>query len=370
MTNTTSNLRKAAILIRSLDADSAAALLAQLSPAEAASVRQALRELGSIDPEEQADLVVEFRRTRPLATEPSRRGVELTLSTLADAPESSSVGQSESRRDIAKRFEFLEKAPTNVLVSYLSREHAQTIAVLLAHLAPAHAAEVLSALPDKLQADTIERLSLLGETDSEVVAVLESELAAWAATRLSQGTARGDRRDAMAAILSAADEKTRSALVKRLKSQEPGSTNERHAVRPLSARSRDASYKHFAQTSLPAVCDAGVTLPKAQPPVPSPPPLPAISFEHLIHLDDETLATVLRAVDANALALALAGSGDELVDRICSQMPKRTAREFRRELRRMGPTRLSDVEAAQRLMAHQAALQLAHRRQRPVEQLG
>jgi flagellar motor switch protein FliG len=86
----------------------------------------------------------------------------------------------------------------------------------------------------------------------------------------------------------------------------------------------------------------------------------------LIHLDDRTLANVLREVDANALALALAGSDDVLVDRICDQMPKRMAKTFRRELRRLGPTRLSDVEAAQRLVAHHAALQLAQRRPRPV----
>jgi flagellar motor switch protein FliG len=75
------------------------------------------------------------------------------------------------------------------------------------------------------------------------------------------------------------------------------------------------------------------------------------------------LSAVLRQVDADVLALALAGSHEELVDRICDQMPKRTAREFRRQLRRLGPTRLSDVEAAQRAVAQVAARQLAERRQ-------
>jgi flagellar motor switch protein FliG len=83
------------------------------------------------------------------------------------------------------------------------------------------------------------------------------------------------------------------------------------------------------------------------------------AFDDLIRLDPRTLASVLRQVDANVMALALAGSRDELVDRICEQMPKRTARAFRRELRRLGPTRISDVAAAQRAVAHIAAQQLA-----------
>ncbi len=67
----------------------------------------------------------------------------------------------------------------------------------------------------------------------------------------------------------------------------------------------------------------------------------------------------MREADANVLALALAGSRDEMVDRICEQMPKRTARMFRRELRRLGPTRLSDVEAAKRAIAQIAVRQMA-----------
>jgi flagellar motor switch protein FliG len=55
------------------------------------------------------------------------------------------------------------------------------------------------------------------------------------------------------------------------------------------------------------------------------------------------------------LVLALAGSSEELVERIAGQMPKRTAKAFRRQLHKLGPTRLSDVEAAQLAVASAAA---------------
>ena len=63
-----------------------------------------------------------------------------------------------------------------------------------------------------------------------------------------------------------------------------------------------------------------------------------------------------------SLVLALAGSHDELVDRICEPMPRRTAKAFRRQLSRLGPTRLSDVEAAQRLVAAAAARRIAEQK--------
>jgi flagellar motor switch protein FliG len=83
-------------------------------------------------------------------------------------------------------------------------------------------------------------------------------------------------------------------------------------------------------------------------------------------IQDRRMSALLHNVDANVLAVALVGSREEFIDRICDQMPKRTARAFRRELRRVGPTRLSDVETAQRMVADTAARDLAARRQTPI----
>ena len=361
MTNTASNLRKAAVLIRSLDAESAAGLLAQLSPAEAASVRQAIRALGPIDPDEQADILAEFRRVQPMAAQSARGGVELSLSKPADDAGLPPGVKQQSNGGNEKRFDFLENAPTSVLVSHLSREHAQTIAVVLSHLAPAHAAEVLAALPQKLQADTIERLCVLGETDSASVAVLESELATWLAKRVGGRAERGQRRDTMAAILAAADPKTRTALLQTVRSHKLAVADQGP---PAIARKEKTTIKASKSVRRSSNRTALRTDGRYEPqsPAPSPRPLPRIDFDHLIHLDDRTLAAVLHNVDATALALALAGSSDELVDRICNQMPKGPARAFQREVRRLGPTRLSDVEAAQRLVVRVAAQQLAQRR--------
>ena len=389
-----SNLRKAAVLIRSLDSDAAAIMLAQLSREEASTIRAAIRELGPVDAEEQADVAAEFRSTRPAVGANASAGVELSLSSpMIGSDEITMPSAVESTSPAAERFAFLATASTSSLVRFLVREHAQTIAVVLSHLAPARAAKVLAELPDKLQADTIERLSALGETDPESVTMLERELAMWLSTRGEDRDTLARRRETMSNILAAADDSVRRSILSKLKTSNraladqiappdqlqklrettgrtsSGRTTATESRRPTATAKPvyeilSTRVARVARTPLPFVPpQSQLLIPQPPAPNPQPLPLPRIEFDQLIHLDTHTLTAVLREVDANVLALALAGSREDLVDRICEQMPKRTAREFRRGLRRLGPTRLSDVAAAQRAVADTAARHLAKRQQ-------
>src|SRR5437868_3208904 len=127
MTNIDPHLRKAAVLLRSLDADTAAMMLAQLSAEEAAAIRAAMRALGAVEADEQADVVAELRRERP-ANATTFAGVELALSSSFGSDTYDQPGALQPANGRSKRFEFLQSAPISALVPYLAREHAQTIA--------------------------------------------------------------------------------------------------------------------------------------------------------------------------------------------------------------------------------------------------
>ncbi len=272
----------------------------------------------------------------------------------------------------SKRFEFLDDAPISDLVPFLRREHVQTIAVVLSHLPPARAAIVLAALPQKLQADTVERLSQLGESDPESVVVVERELTQWMAKRSNGRSAGSQRGDSMSSILAAADAATRGEILANLKTHK--SSLARQLAEPDPVRRRERPRKSTIKTDPTpkrtieypkrdhlATDRASRQLRSLLQRQPSPPPL---NFDELVNFDDEALAGVLREVDPNVLALALAGSRDELTDRICGRMPKRVAREFRRRFGKLGPTRLSDVEAAQQSVARIAARRLSEQRRK------
>jgi hypothetical protein len=166
----------------------------------------------------------------------------------------------------------------------------------------------------------------------------------------------------MAAILAAADPKSRGQILSNMKDHK-AAIAEQFSTRPTE---RPAARVPLAEPPTKKPATRSAENPVRQTVAAAPRAevrLPRVNFDDLAGLDSRTLSAVLRQVDANLLALALAGSREELVDRICEQMPKRTAREFRRQLRRLGPTRLSDVEGAQRAVAKVAAQQLADRRQ-------
>ena len=306
MTALTHNLRKAAVVIRSLDAESAAALLARLSPAEAQQVRQAIQTLGAVDTDEQADVSAEFRRSGAVAREAPGHGVELQLSApLNTPPPADAAGK-------ARPFEFLEQARIESLVPYLSREHAQTVAVVLSYLPPARAAQLLAALPERIQAAAVERLTLLGDTDPSSLQVLERELADWVARQQATRTRPTGALDTVAAILAAANQPARQGILANL-----------------------VKHNHQLAEQLTPKQPEPVKEPKRENPQPTPPaalfqsaisnqqstmrPLPSVHFDDIERFDQTTLAAVLQAVDAKVLVLALVGASDELVDRITAR---------------------------------------------------
>jgi flagellar motor switch protein FliG len=210
-----------------------------------------------------------------------------------------------------------------------------------------------------LQLETIERLSALGDMDSDAIAALEHELAAWVEHRVSrqnQGTS-----STMANILAAADAKTRDAILRNLNSRQAEPANRSEPPEPNTTNTNEPIIVEKRSVTKPQLADHSRIMPAAKQ-LSRAPSVPPFDFDELVQLDGRMLASVMRQVDPNVLALALVGSREELVDRICDQMPKRTARTFRRELRRLGPTRLSDVETAQRAVARIATQHLAARR--------
>jgi flagellar motor switch protein FliG len=359
MLNNASNVRKAAVLLRSLDADTATTLLAQLSRAEAEAVRDAIRSLGPIDPDEQADVAAEFRRVAPMVVDD---GVELQLTTTAAEAGSRGV----------RRFGFLEQAPIDALVPCLAREHAQTIAVVLSYLRPTRAAEVLAALPSRMQAETLERLSALGESDPDSLTVLERELATWLTSQQATQNRRTRRTDTVAAILAAAQQPARHGILDNLKQhngrlaeeiarllpQCPSKDNTGHSLSPWEkAEVREVSGRQLLHPNPLPIGEGTAIQPAAALPA-----APSLRFDDLARLGTEELSAVLQQVDANVLVLALAGSSDELVERVTGRMPRKVAKAFRRQLRQMGPTRLRDVEAAQAAVAAAATQSLHTRR--------
>ena len=71
------------------------------------------------------------------------------------------------------------------------------------------------------------------------------------------------------------------------------------------------------------------------------------TFDDLTLLDDRSIQRLLKEVETKDLAIALKAASDEVKNKIFSNVSERVAVMIREEMEFMGPTRLSDVEAAQ-----------------------
>ena len=318
------SVRKAAVLVASLDSSSADALLAQMSPEQAARVRAAIADLGPIDREEQNEVIEEFFRIGPLVPESSPPGIELD-SALARRIASPS-NRRERRPDPSeaykpRSFDFLNHAPLRELVALLEQEHPQTVAVIVSHLPAPKAAELLAAFPGSLQAEIARRLVDLETTNPQVIEDIERGLRSWLSRRAPHSRNRSSGLAALNTILSAADGRTQRGILNN-----------------LAAHDRQLAHKLASQRE------------------------PAMTFADIAQLDDDALVRVLHGVDAQVLVLALAGASPALIERVLGYLPVAEAKTLQHALDHLGPTRLSDVEEAQTELAAVAA-QLEHQGQ-------
>ena len=306
------SLRKAAILVASLDTPTADLLLAQMGPQQADQVRHAILRLSDVDPTEQNEIIEEFFRIGPLIPQKHPPGIELDdafgrqLASLK--PEKAVMPEREPEPTSDEPpFQFLHETEFESLTPFLKREHPQTIAVVLSHLPPDRAGEVLAQLPATVQVEVIRRLVDLDEADPRVLREVERGLESWLSEQSRDRRRRAAGLAAVSAILTAASGGTRRNIL----------TNLTRHDRTLAGKLRPDRF-HFAD---------------------------------LIELDDATALAVLKAADPELIVLALAGARTELVQRITRQLPTEQGRALTKALVHLGPTRLADVEEAQQALA-------------------
>ncbi len=316
MKDTRRNLRKAAMLVASLDESNAEALLAQMTPAQAEAVKRAIEILGPIDAAEQHDVIEEFFRVGPLVPGKQPSGIELddrlpkNLSISRPGEGAVSAGATSD----GPPFRFLYEAPAHALTPFLEREHPQTVAVVVSHLPAERAAEVLAGLSGELQIEVARRLIDLDEADPETLREVEQGLEAWLGQQV-----RGDRRRtaglaALNNILSAATPQTKQHILANL-----------------------SRHDHQLAAQLKG------------------PQTPAMTFAEIEQLDSAALSVVLSHASRELLVLALAGSGLGFAERVFELCQPVEAAALTEALRNLGPTRLSDVEQAQRELAELAS---------------
>lgn len=201
-------------------------------------------------------------------------------------------------------FDFVRKADPNQLLSFISNEHPQTIALIMAYLQPEQSSVVLSSLPPERQADVTRRIALMDRTSPEVLREVERVLERKLSSLVSQDFTKAGGVEAVVEVLNRVDRSTEKTIMESLAVQDPQLAEE-------------IKKRMFL-------------------------------FEDIATMDRMAIQRVLREVDLNRdLPLALKVASEELRKKIMANVSKRAQENVREAIELLGPVRLRDVEEAQ-----------------------
>ncbi len=200
-------------------------------------------------------------------------------------------------------FSLLKDIDPKQLTSFLQNEHPQTISLILTQLTPQHAAAVLSELSPELQAEVSLRIATMEKIAPEILREIEQTLSGhFDASATGVMSASGGAK-AIAEILNLIDTSAEKNILQSLEAEDPD----------LAAEVKNMMFV----------------------------------FDDLTLLDDRSVQRLLKEVETKDLAIALKAASDEVKNKIFANVSERVAVMIREEMEFMGPTRLSDVEAAQ-----------------------
>jgi len=301
-----SGLRKTAILLVSLERKAAGEILKQLDESTVESVSREIAHLGSVTAEVRERVVAEFHALALAHSYTEAGGLMYAKGLLSESlpeGEASRIIEQIERQFYAKPFNFLQKAETETLMTFIIDEHPQTIALILAHLTPEKASELLSGLNDEKKVEVISRISRMEQTSPDVIKEVEYSLEQRLSGMMTDGLQRVGGVESVASILNLTDRSTEKSILESLDQDDPELVEE---IRRL-----------------------------------------MFVFEDILLVNDRGVQSFLKEVETADLVLALRTASEELKEKIFSNMSERAAQNIKEEMEYMGPVRLNDVEMAQ-----------------------
>lgn len=299
-------LRRAAIILMALPQEASTRILRKMSRENVEEVSQEIASIDQVDPATRATVISEFYNTLLAREYMDAGGLPLARALLMKTlppDEAKKIIESLEHHVYQQPFSFLQKTETEHLRMFLQGEHPQTIALVLSHMPPTVASEILVGLSNDRQIDVIARIAAMDQTSPDVIKEVEVGLENRLAGLMSERFERTGGIRAVAEILNLSGRAAERSIMDGLTEENPELVEE---IRRL-----------------------------------------MFVFEDILRVDDRGIQSVLKEVDNEELALALRTASEELKGKIFQNMSERAAQLIREEMEFMGPVRVADVEAAQ-----------------------
>lgn len=298
------DIHSAAVLLMSLPEEEAATLMTKLDRQQVEQVSIEIARVKQVSAEEQDQVIRQFAASNPAGgTGGGSFDIAKNLVKKALGSEAGDTLDNIRQSIEALPFGFLRNIDSQNILTYLTDEHPQTIALIISHLPATFAAEIMAGLPAERQLAVVKRMATMGQTNPDIIREVEEGLEGRMSSVMSHSFQMAGGVESVAAILNVSDRGTERTLLENLATEDPTLTDE---IRRL-----------------------------------------MFVFDDIARFGDKDIQKVLKSIESSQWALALKGASAELKDKILSNMSQRAAEMLREEMEYLGAVKLSAVEAVQ-----------------------
>ncbi len=288
MSQNLTSKEKAAILLLNLGPEIAADILANFGESEIAEISDIIGRMRNVSSEVSMAVLSEFKGEFQ-----SWRKSEEIIDVIKD------------HRPSIVPFRYFKHLTSDEIVSIVSGEHSQLIALILSYLEPQQSADVVGLLPEELRLDVLNKMATSSPPPIQIIKqideLLESKVASLG-DRLDTPNERKFR--AIAEILNRSDSVTEKTIMQRIKEENPDIAQE---IKTL-----------------------------------------MFVFEDLVVVEDKAFRQMLSEIDTTTIAMSLKTASKEVTDKMFKNMSKRMGDMVIEEQEILGPKPLAEVEAAQK----------------------
>ena len=243
-----SGIRKAAIFVLSLEQGIASEILKQLDESQIEELSREIAGLGPVTQQTRDEVVGEFYQLALARSYADEGGWDYAKSLLArslPAEKANKIIDQVNQAIQSAPFSFLQKAESENLLTFIQDEHPQTIALILAHLKPTQASEILRGLPGQKQVEVVKRIANMEQTNPEVIKEVERGLEHRLSAMISQTFEKAGGIDTVAEMLNLADRATDKGIQSMLK--EVDNDDLALALKTASQELKDKIFKNMSE---------------------------------------------------------------------------------------------------------------------------
>ncbi|WP_153123689.1 flagellar motor switch protein FliG [Peribacillus tepidiphilus] len=298
--------QKAAILLISLGPDVSASVYKHLSEEEIERLTLEISSVRKVDSQEKEEVLEEFHNIALAQDYITQGGIgyaKTVLEKALGADQAAAIINRLTSSLQVRPFDFARKADPAQILNFIQNEHPQTIALILSYLEPTQAGQILSELPQEVQADIARRIAIMDSTSPEIINEVEQILERKLSATVTQDYTQTGGIEAVVEVLNGVDRATERTILDALEIQDPELAEE-------------IKKRMFV-------------------------------FEDIVTLDGRAIQRVIRDSDNEDLKLALKVASEEVKEIVFKNMSKRMVETFKEEMEYLGPVRLRDVEEAQ-----------------------